>query len=74
MFLFIIVVMVITDSLICITVTGLSVCHLSRGYLHPLLDVLGGIFTPSSSTWKLSLCVQSCQPFTSLEGRLKILF
>ena len=42
------------------TVAGLPICNLSRGYLHPLLDVLGGIFTPASSTWRVSLCVQSC--------------
>ena len=29
---------------------GLPICYLSRGYLHPLLDVLGVIFTPSSSS------------------------
>ena len=32
------------------TVSGLPVCYISLGYLHPLLGVLGGIFTPSSST------------------------
>ena len=26
--------------------SGLPVCYLSRGYLHPLLNVYGGIFTP----------------------------
>ena len=31
------------------SVLGLPVHNISRGYLHPLLDVLGGIFTPSTS-------------------------
>ena len=47
--------------------TGLPICSLSSGYLHLLLDMLGGIFTPSSPTQRVSLCVQSFQPFTSHE-------
>ena len=28
---------------------GLPICYLLRGYLHPLLDFLEGVFTPASS-------------------------
>ena len=57
-------------------IPGLPVSCLSGGYLHPLLDVLGGIPPPPPPFHQFRgyLCVQSCQPFTSLELILKTLF
>ena len=57
-------------------IPGLPVSCLSGGYLHPLLDVLGGIPPPPPPFHQFRgyLCVQSCQPFTSLEWRHRILF
>ena len=35
-----------TSATKALTLSGVPNCYLSRGYLHSLLDVLGGIFYP----------------------------
>ena len=42
-----------------------------KGIPSPSSQLFRGYFHPSSSTWRVSLCVQSCQPFTRPECKKK---
>ena len=56
------------------SLSGLPICYLSRGYLRPLLDVLGGIFTPPRQLRGYHSVFQAASPSQAMSEDSKSYF